>query len=472
MMHLGKSTAGILLVLAVLLGTPDAAGAAGKAELPGTLRWHRSERRVDADISGWPLAYALERIAAVSGYEVFVEPDLEGRVAARFQNRPEREALASLLSDVNFAVVPGASRRARLLVFRSSTSDAVQAVKVRRTEGEDADGAAVLERELIVRLKPGAKMSIAELAKKLGARIAGSIDSLGAHRLVFEDEAAADAARSSLASEEDVAGVESNYVLRNPSRIDPLPGGSAAPLGIRARPVSDGSSVIVALLDTGVSASGLPNADFLLPSVSIGGSGTEAGLTHGSAMFETILQGLSLSQRGDSGQPVRVLPIDIYGGRAETSTFELAQGIAVALERGADVLNLSLSGPSPSPVVHDVLKQATAAGVVAFGAPGNEPTTSPTYPAAYPEVVAVTASERSGQLASYANRGAFVDLIAPGTSVVPYAGEAWVVNGTSVSTAYAAGVAAGLLADSGRTSTEVLVQMRERLAFKPVPPKP
>ena len=88
----------------------------------------------------------------------------------------------------------------------------------------------------------------------------------------------------------------------------------------------------------------------------------------------------------------------------------MAQGIAVALERGADVLNLSLSGPSPSPVVHDVLQQASAAGVVAFGAPGNEPTTAATYPAAYPEVVAVTASERSGQLASYANRGAFVTV--------------------------------------------------------------
>ncbi|MBL9139579.1 MAG: S8 family serine peptidase [Verrucomicrobiales bacterium] len=469
MMRLRQWAAGILLALAI---PGSGIGWGHAADLPGTLRWHRVERRVDADINGWPLAYALERIAAVSGYEVFVEPELESRVAARFQNRPEREALASLLSDVNFAVVPGASRPSRLLVFRSSTSEATQAVKARQAEADEATGTNVLGRELIVRLKPGSKMSIQELAKKLGARVAGSIDSLGAHRLIFDDEASATAARTSLASEEEVAAVESNYSLRNPSRIDPLPGGSAAPLGIRARPVSDGSSVIVALLDTGLPSSGLPHSDFLLPSVNIGGAGTEAGLTHGSAMFETILQGLSLSQRGDSGQPVRVLPVDIYGGRSETSTFELAQGIAAALERGADVLNLSLSGPSPSPVVHDVLKQANAAGVVAFGAPGNEPTTSATYPAAYPEVVAVTASERSGQLASYANRGSFVDLIAPGTSVVPYAGETWVVNGTSVSTAYAAGVAAGLLADSGRTSAEVLVQMRERLAFKPEPPKP
>jgi hypothetical protein len=462
----------LVRVLAMLALVAPVIGGVTAADLPGTLRWHRQERRVDADINGWPLAYALERIATVSGYEVLVEPDLEGRVAARFQNRPEREALASLLTGVNFAVVPSSNHPSRLLVFRSSTSEATQAVKARQAEEDEAHGTNVLGRELIVRLKPGSKLTIQELAKKLGARVAGSIDSLGAHRLVFDDEAAATAARSALASEEDVAGVESNYSLRNPSRIDPLPGGSASPLGIKARPVSDGSSVIVALLDTGLPTSGLPNSDFLLPSVKLGGTGSDTGLTHGSAMFETILQGLSISQRGENGQPVRVLPIDIYGGQAETSTFELAQGIAVALERGADVLNLSLSGPSPSPVVHDVLKQASAAGVVAFGAPGNEPTTAPTYPAAYPEVVAVTASERSGQLASYANRGAFVDLIAPGTSVVPYGGEAWVVNGTSVSTAYAAGVAAGLLADSGRTPSEVVAQMRERLAFKPEPPKP
>jgi len=46
--------------------------------------------------------------------------------------------------------------------------------------------------------------------------------------------------------------------------------------------------------------------------------------------------------------------------------------------------------------------------------PANEPVTTPTYPAAYPGVVAVTATDSTGQIASYANRGSFVDLAISG----------------------------------------------------------
>src|SRR4030095_4447411 len=124
------------------------------------------------------------------------------------------------------------------------------------------------------------------------------------------------------------------------------------------------------------------------PALNVAGTtgSAEGGLSHGSAMFETILQGLALGQQGNDGQPIRVLPVDVYGGQSETSTFQLAQGIVAALENGADILNLSLSGASPSLPVHDVIQQAAAAGVITFVAPGNEPTTAPTYPAAYPEV--------------------------------------------------------------------------------------
>lgn len=445
--------------------------ALGAEERGGYLRWNVRERRVDADLRDWPLRKVLERIAAASGWEVFVEPGIELRVAARFEQRPVREALAALFSDLNFAVLPARSAKSppRLLVFRSTTSDATLAVKP-EAGVVPASEAKALPRELVVRLRKGSKADIEALARKLGARVAGSLPGQDAYRLVFEDEAAASAARTELEGHEDVASVESNYALGTPGRMERL-GDMAAPvLNLRARPLKDGSSVVVALLDTAIPASTVAHPDFLLPGISVASSkGTgESGLTHGPAMFETILQGLALGQSGSGadGTPVRVLPIDLYGGRAETSTFELAQGVVAALERGADVLNMSLSGPSPSPLVQDVLKQASQAGVLAFAAPGNEPTTASTYPAAYPEVMAVTAANRQGQLAEYANRGGFVDLMAPGTSVVPYAGETWVVNGTSVATAYTSGLAAGLLADSGRSASDITRQLQQKIGFQ------
>src|SRR5256885_9296322 len=82
-----------------------------------------------------------------------------------------------------------------------------------------------------------------------------------------------------------------------------------------------------------------------------------------------------------------------------------------------------------------IIKSGAAQGVLFFAAAGNEPTTAPSYPAAYPEVVAVTAGTRDGAIASYANRGDFVDLAAPGTSLVFFNGTSWMVTGTSTSTA-------------------------------------
>src|SRR5690349_13572393 len=74
---------------------------------------------------------------------------------------------------------------------------------------------------------------------------------------------------------------------------------------------------------------------------------------------------------------------------------------------------------------------------------GNQPVPYPTFPAAQPEVIAVTASYK-GQLAPYANYGNFVDVIGPGTVPVNYNNRSWVVSGTSPSSAWMSGWAAGM----------------------------
>ncbi len=437
----------------------------------GYLRWNKDRRRVDADFRGWPLAKVLERIAAATPWTVLVEPGLDTPIAARFTNRRERDALATLLADVNYALVPTADGRSRLFVFRSNSDRATVEILASK-DTAPAKEPGVLERELIVRLKKGSGEDIHALAKRLGARVAGSIDGLDAHRLVFDDAEAADRARTELAGNENVESVESNYAIGAPTQLERANGLIPPVLNLKARPLKDGSTVIVALIDTAVPSSGVAHSDFLLPGVSVvGNSPAEGGLSHGPAMFETVIQGLAISQKSETGQPVRVLPIDVYGGRGETSSFEVAQGVVAALERGADILNLSLAGPTDSRILHDVLQQSAQAGVIAFAAPGNQPTTSLNYPAAYPEVTAVTASDRRGALATYANRGDFVDLIAPGTSVIPYQGESYVVNGTSVATAYTAGLAAGLLADTGESGAEIVKQLQAKIGFNP-PEKP
>ena len=91
----------------------------------------------------------------------------------------------------------------------------------------------------------------------------------------------------------------------------------------------------------------------------------------------------------------------------------------------------------------------------------------PTFPAAYPEVIAVTAGDKRGNLAPYANHGNFVDVVAPGASLIYFGNQAYLVSGTSASTAYISGLAAGLAASSGKTLREVETKIRESMA--PVP---
>jgi hypothetical protein len=158
---------------------------------------------------------------------------------------------------------------------------------------------------------------------------------------------------------------------------------------------------------------------------------------------------------------VRILPVDVYGAHESTSSFAVASGIQAAVNAGADVVNLSLGGDGGSPLVHEVIQAGRARDVVFLGAAGNEPVTTPTYPAAFPEVVAVTAITPEGDPAPYANRGDFVDVGAPGLSYVLFWGNPYYVVGTSAATANVSGIAAGLIVTQGLRGPELESALRE-----------
>jgi len=101
-------------------------------------------------------------------------------------------------------------------------------------------------------------------------------------------------------------------------------------------------------------------------------------------------------------------------GGEQTTTYDIAVGIYKAVNGGAMIVNLSLGGDGDSSFLKTRSSARTIRAWCFLAAAGNTPTTAPTYPAAYSQVIAITASDRSGNLASYANRGDFVDGIAPG----------------------------------------------------------
>lgn len=438
---------------------------ANAAVLPPLLKFDKAKNQMEARIDGWSLRRFLDRLASVTGWQVFVEPGTERRVSSSFQSLETREALQRLLGDLSFALIRPTNAPTRLLIYRTDQGQA--SLKI---TGADASGTpGLLDDELIVTLKPGGA-SIDELARKLGAKVIGRADNQHAYRLKFNDAEAAREARSTLLDSPDVASVDDNYQINRPITADAAAAAGFPSLNLTPTSRADGSHLIVGLVDTAVQTSGTGLKDFLLNPLSVAGesNASKSEPTHGTSMAETILRGLS-SGAGDSSTPVRLLPVDVYGAGENTTSFDVARGIYAAIKDGATVINLSLGSSGDSGFLRNVISQGDQQGIIFIAAAGNEPTTSPTYPAAYPEVIAVTASDRQGNIASYANRGDFVDVIAPGGNVIQFAGQTYYGVGTSFSTAYVSGAAAGLAANGQRTAAQIREQILQSLKLRKNP---
>lgn len=424
----------------------------------------RKDGRMDADVRNWPLATLLERLANTAGWQVMVEPDLERTVSARFRNQPVSDGLRMLLGNLNFALIPQTDGKAKLFVFDSSMNAATRLIQPPVDE-LPRGGAAAIPNELLITLKPGA--SIEELARALGAKVVGKLDGLNVYRLEFEDAAAADRARDSLAGHQDVNSVHHNFAVANPPNPQNLLASSMPALNLQVKTPPPGGGVVVGLVDTAIQPLGGGLDAFILPQLSLRGDAPLAtdAPTHSTSMAQAILTSVENVTGGSSS--VRILPVDVYGASGSTTTFDVARGIAAAVNAGANPINLSLGSEADSALLHQVIRQAREQGVVFFGAAGNQPTTDPTFPAAFPEVTAVTAGDAHRRIAPYANRGGFVDIIAPGSGVIYYNGQPYVINGTSAAAAFASGMAAGIAEVRGKPLPEVEAAMRASLAVRP-----
>ena len=163
--------------------------------------------------------------------------------------------------------------------------------------------------------------------------------------------------------------------------------------------------------------------------------------------------------------PIKVL--DEYGG----GTFaDVAAGIIWASDHGAQVINMSLGGPYPDPVVQDACKYAVKKGVLIVCAAGNS-SGAVGYPAAFPECLAVSAVGPSGNLAWYSSRGKEIALAAPGgdtemgrnpdggilqnTIDGPHHDDYYAYNGTSMASPHVAAAAALTISRGMRDPAEV-----------------
>ena len=224
----------------------------------------------------------------------------------------------------------------------------------------------------------------------------------------------------------------------------------------RAWVLTKGAGVTVAVIDTGIDINHPKFAGQILGSSYNAYSG-QMGLNyvqddygHGTHVSGII----AATQSGDPNMcgvapEARIMAIksNITGeGYFEEAT--LLRAINYAAANGADIINMSLGRSYYSgedELEHATIAQAVANGVTIVCAAGNDGSRHASYPAAYPETIAVSALKAGGVFESlYSNYGPEIDVAAPGTDIYSTQnGGGYVqMSGTSMASPCAAGVAA------------------------------
>ncbi|GAA1507632.1 S8 family serine peptidase [Kribbella lupini] len=175
----------------------------------------------------------------------------------------------------------------------------------------------------------------------------------------------------------------------------------------------------------------------------------------------------------------KILPVKVLDWEGNGPDSAIIAGINWAAAQGARVINMSLGGDGDNPVLHDAISQAVAKGVVVVAAAGNTGIESPSYPAAYPEVLAVAATDNNAALTGFSTRGDWVDLAAPGWNIAstgprsltePGYDPYWIGSGTSFSAPIVAGVAA-LLRNKYPSYTPAQVMARLKTTARDAGPR-
>ena len=207
--------------------------------------------------------------------------------------------------------------------------------------------------------------------------------------------------------------------------------------------------LVVAIIDTGIEYADPDFAGRTVPGYDFVNGDADPEDDHGHG---TAVAGVAAAT-ADNGTGVagvcwtcRIMPIKVLGDDGSGYLGDAAQGIAWAVEHGADVVNLSLSGTARLSAMDAAVSAATDAGVLVVASAGNAATSTEHWPAAHPSALAVAALDGSTR-ASYSNHGSWVDIAAPGCNPANDLG-AGTRNfcGTSSSAPLVAGVAALALA--------------------------
>jgi Subtilase family len=273
---------------------------------------------------------------------------------------------------------------------------------------------------------------------------------IGLFRII--DRRPVETARRELAADGSVRSVQFNFRYFLQDQKKPLTEGDAAQYAVaqlklpQAHQLARGMNVTIAVIDSGVDVKHPELANSVADSFDALGS-KEGPHVHGTGIAGAIVAHARLMGSAPEARLLAIRAFGVGSKGAESTSYVILRGLDYAAEHGAQIINMSFAGPK-DPLIERAVAATAARGILMVAAAGNAGAKSPPlYPAANPNVIAVSGTDAQEKLFTASNRGNHIAIAAPGADIfLPAPDEKYqITSGTSFSAAYISGVAALLL---------------------------
>ena len=188
-----------------------------------------------------------------------------------------------------------------------------------------------------------------------------------------------------------------------------------------------------------------------LAGIGVGAEGCQDSMFHGTHVAG-IAAARANNEEGIAGVAfdAPIMALQAFNSTGNALTADIAAAIVYAANHGARVANYSFSADAPAEAEREAVAYARRKGVVQVAAAGNTGEGAVQYPAAYPQVIAVSATNAGDGLAGFSSYGPQTEVAAPGAAVLStFPGGLYAeLDGTSMAAPHVAGLAA-LLREQG-----------------------
>lgn len=288
------------------------------------------------------------------------------------------------------------------------------------------------------------------LVRKFGGAVIKSLPIINATAVYLPPEAA-----EALSKTAGILRIDDDVIVQAIARPQPQQPAEVLPWGVdrinadAAWATTTGIAVKVGILDTGIDLSHPDlqtnikgNVNMINPLKS--GKDDNGHGTHVAGIAAAIDNTIGVI---GVGPDIYLYAIKVLDRAGSGWLSDIIEGLQWSINNGMQVVNMSLGTYSQVQSFRDAIIAADNNGIVLTGAAGNDGVSTPLYPAAYDEVIAVAASDINNQIPSWSNWGSYIDLTAPGANIFStYKGSSYkTLSGTSMAAPHAAGTTALVL---------------------------